>query len=261
MRLARQRAQDHERTRGALVERAAAATGAGRRHARTGSARGAPRVRRSPRRRRRLAPAARGIAVRNSSGPSRAHSASSRRVTTSPSNARTAASRSAVSEPLGGRGGRRTGEERSRLEQRAQVGIRRRHHLAGAVSPGERLRDPSEARHAAHRIEPMSRWLALRHGVAVPPLPRPQRLDRNRRRTRERADREHPAGGPHVVRSVCALSGSGLDQWTNHLGLRARTYKTRSGVVSRFRFSHHRFVFLSEPYEPRLHCVNILHRS
>ncbi len=184
-----------------------------------------------------------------------------------PAGQRLAVERADGGEQIGGQGAARRprrpphGVGRSRLEQRAQVGIRRRHHLAGAVSRGERLRDPSEARHAAHRIEPMPRWLALRHGVAVPPLPRAQRLDRNRRRARERADREHPAGGPHVVRSVCALSGSGLDQWTNHLGSGARTYKPRSGVVSRFRFSQHRFVFLSEPYGPpsivSIYCTDL----
>src|SRR4029077_3223718 len=107
----------------------------------------------------------------------------------------------------------------------------------------------------------MCRWLALRPGVPLPALPRPQRLDRDRRRSRERADRKHPAGGPHVVQTAGALSGSGLDQWTNHLGLGARTYKTRSGAVPRFGFSHRGFVFLSEPYEPdaivSIYCTDL----
>src|SRR5262249_58446775 len=80
--------------------------------------------------------------------------------------------------------------------------------------------------------------LALRHRIAVAPLPGPQRLDRDRRRARERADRQHPAGGPLVLQtSAGGVTRTRLGHGTHHFGPTARTYKNSAVEVSWFDFS------------------------
>src|SRR5262249_57050196 len=92
--------------------------------------------------------------------------------------------------------------------------------------------------------------LAPGRRVAVPPLPGPQRLDRDRRRARESADRQHPARGPHVLQaSAGGFTRARLGHGTHHLGPTARTYKTCAMEIPWFEFSHGDSPRRVEPYE------------
>src|SRR5262249_56474377 len=103
----------------------------------------------------------------------------------------------------------------------------------------ERSRAAAQRGQAAHRIDSVRGRLALRHRIAVAPLPGPQRLDRDRRRARERADRQHPAGGPLVLQtSAGGFTRTRLGHGTYHLGPTARTNKTCAVEISWFEFSH-----------------------